>query len=370
MKIVTVIGARPQFVKAAVISRAIGEKYRGRIEETIVHTGQHYDQNMSDIFFDELSIPKPKYNLEIGSGSHGRQTGEMLIEIEKVLLSDKPDLLMIYGDTNSTIAGALAASKLHIPVAHIEAGLRSFNMLMPEEQNRILSDHLSQYLFCPTDTAISNLVKEGIYNGKQIRTSANKPISVQKCGDVMFDAIIYYSSRISATPKILEQLGVLPNEYALATIHRAENTDDPNRLSEIFKAFSLIADRIVLSLHPRTKKFIAEYKMTIPSNVILTEPIGYLDMIALERDARVILTDSGGVQKEAFFVKTPCVTLRDETEWVETVESGWNVLPGIGIDAITTAYRNAIARDWSSVAQADYFGDGSSAQSILDEVLR
>ena len=318
MKIVTIVGARPQFVKAAVVSRAL-RKTRG-LREVLVHTGQHYDRNMSGRFFDELEIPKPAYNLGVGSGSHGTQTGRMLSLIEEVLLKEKPDWMLVYGDTNSTLAGALAAAKLHIPIAHVEAGLRSFNRQMPEEINRVMTDHVSEILFAPTEVAVVNLANEGI-SGK----------SVVLVGDVMCDAAKFYSARAAQTSSILKQLGRRKKEYALATIHRAENTDALPRLKIILAGLVRAAREIpiVLPLHPRTRHAVQQAKLKIPAGLQIIEPVGYLDMIELERNASVIATDSGGVQKEAYFHRVPCVTLRDETEWTELVASGWNRLCGV-----------------------------------------
>lgn len=310
--IAAVVGARPQFVKAAVVSRALEA---AGIKECLVHTGQHYDYGMSELFFAELRIPRPAVNLGIGSGSHGAQTGAMLEALEKYFIQTHPSMVLVYGDTNSTLAAALAATKLHIPVAHVEAGLRSFNMHMPEEVNRILCDRVSDLLFCPTAAAVENLSREGMTDG------------VSLSGDVMYDAALFYAAR---APKIE---GTAAADYAadgfyLATVHRAENTDDPVRLKNIFAALEALERPLVLPVHPRTRKKLAELGMAPGGAVKLVDPVGYLEMVALERAARVILTDSGGMQKEALFHRTPCVTLRDETEWVETVEAGWNVLAG------------------------------------------
>ena len=303
----------------AAVSRVIRDEYSARIEEVLVHTGQHYDENMSKVFFDELDIPKPKYNLEISGGHHGAMTGRMLETIEKVLLHETPDWLLIYGDTNSTLAGALAGAKLNIPVAHVEAGLRSFNMRMPEEVNRILADRVSSLLFCPTETAVSNLAAEGLHQG------------VSNVGDVMYDVALYYRARARSESRILQSFGLSERGFALATCHRAENTDDPTRLSEILSGLTQVAKQlpVVFPLHPRTRKIVEEYGYSHHlAALIVTEPVAFLDMVALEQSARVILTDSGGVQKEAFFYGVPCITMRDETEWVETVDSGWNRLVG------------------------------------------
>jgi UDP-GlcNAc3NAcA epimerase len=345
MKIITVIGARPQFVKASPLSQKIREKDT----EKIIHTGQHYDNNMSNVFFDELSIPKPDYNLNIGSGTHGYQTGKMLMDIEEILIKEKPDLVLVYGDTNSTLAGALAASKLLIPVAHVEAGLRSFNMTMPEEQNRILTDHISKYLFAPTETAIQNLSKEGIIE------------NVHNVGDIMYDAILDFSSLAKQKSNIISKLGLEGKEYILATIHRAENTNDPIKLKNIINAFNKSGKKVILPLHPRTKKYISEYKLEFASNVKVIDPVGYLDMIMLEMGSGKIVTDSGGVQKEAFFLSKPCITMRNETEWIETVDNGWNVLVGTDSDKICYNILNFAPKEKKN----NYFGDGNTAQKIV-----
>ncbi|MCX7809904.1 MAG: UDP-N-acetylglucosamine 2-epimerase (non-hydrolyzing) [Leptospiraceae bacterium] len=328
MKILTVVGARPQFIKLAPLSKILREN---GVNEIIVHTGQHYDENMNDLFFKELEIPEPDYNLGIGSGNHGEQTGKMLIEIEKIILKENPDLVIVYGDTNSTLAGALAASKLHIKLAHVEAGLRSFNKRMPEEINRVLTDHVSDILFCPTQTAVENLKNEGITKG------------VYLVGDVMFDALLHFSKISDMKSNILERLNIKPKEYYLATIHRAENTDDHERLKNILTAFSKMNEIVVFPIHPRTRKMINYYglgDLLENDNIKLIDPVGYLDMLKLEKNAKSILTDSGGVQKEAFWLKVPCITLRDETEWIETVNLGWNRLVGSDVEKIVEAVRD------------------------------
>ncbi|WP_294186204.1 UDP-N-acetylglucosamine 2-epimerase (non-hydrolyzing) [uncultured Clostridium sp.] len=348
MKILTVIGARPQFIKAA----AVSNKLRKNHEEVLVHTGQHYDNNMSDIFFDELGIPKPNYNLNIGSGNHGYQTGKMLMELESLYLNEKPDLVLVYGDTNSTLAGALAASKLLIPVAHIEAGLRSFNMKMPEEQNRVLTDHISKYLFAPTDTAIKNLKNENITE------------NVFNTGDVMFDAIKLFKEKALETSTVLIDNNISPNEYILSTIHRAENTNDINRLKNIINALNECEKNIVLPLHPRTHKFIKDYGLTINDNIKIIAPVGYLDMINLENNSQKIVTDSGGVQKEAYFLQKPCITMRDETEWIETVENGWNTIVGSNKEKILDAIINFNPKG----EQKMVFGYGNAADIISEKL--
>lgn len=350
-KIVTIVGARPQFIKAAAVSREI-LKHPGRLVEVMVHTGQHYDPNMSQVFFDELEIPAPKYNLEVSGGTHGAMTGRMLEGIEQILLEEKPDWVLIYGDTNSTLAGALAAAKLHIPVAHVEAGLRSFNMRMPEEVNRILSDRVSTLLLCPTALAVDNLAKEGLSEG------------VHNVGDVMYDVALFYRERAKAQSQVLSQLDLKEGAFALATCHRAENTDDPQRLGEIMAGLADVAVQmpVVLPLHPRTRNLLKTHGLEHYLNAIrVVDPLPFLDMVALEQAANVILTDSGGVQKEAYFYRVPCITLRDETEWVETVELGFNQLVGANRNAIKTAMENRSIPE----GQVDVYGDGTAAARIV-----
>ncbi len=349
----TILGARPQFIKAAAVSRALAA--RPGLREILVHTGQHYDGNMSDVFFSELEIPRPAYNLGIGSGAHGAQTGRMLAGIEEVLLKEEPDLVLIYGDTNSTLAGALAAAKLHIPVAHVEAGLRSFNRRMPEEINRVLADHASDLLFAPTRTALDNLRREGIPDGR-----------IHLVGDVMYDVALFYGDKAARQSGILRKLQLSPQGYILATIHRAENTDDPVRLRSILAGLAAVAQEIpvVLPLHPRTKAAIERMGGWDGNGRIqVIEPLGYLDMVQMERNARLIATDSGGVQKEAFFHHVPCVTLRDETEWVELVELGWNrILPPRSAADIKEGILSAL--DSKGDAHAAPYGNGDAAQRI------
>ena len=358
MKLLTVVGARPQFIKASAVSRAIqAENFRGAgLREVIVHTGQHFDANMSKVFFEELSIPEPDYHLGIASISHGAMTGRMLEAIESVVPKEKPDVMLVYGDTNSTLAGALAAAKLHVPVAHVEAGLRSFNKRMPEEVNRILTDHVSELLFCPTQTAVDNLGNEGITGG------------VHLVGDVMYDVTLHYRD-LAAERHCLEKWGVSEKGYALCTVHRAENTDDPARLQGILGALRDIAVEIpvIMPLHPRTRKIIEGMGQpeTLRGLTVL-EPLSYLEMLRLEMSARGILTDSGGVQKEAFFHRVPCITLRDETEWVETVEMGWNVLAGAGRETIVRAWQDARPRNESG----SVYGDGDAAEKIVECISR
>lgn len=351
MKILTIVGARPQFVKASVVSAAL----KPLCDEVIVHTGQHYDKNMSDVFFKELGIPKPAYNLGVGSGSHGKQTGEMLMRIEEVIGEEKPDILMVYGDTNSTLAGALAASKLHIPVAHVEAGLRSYNMRMPEEQNRVLTDHISTWLLCPTETAVKNLAKEGITRG------------VTMTGDVMLDSVLHFLSVARANPdkvKIYETLGLTPKQYRLATLHRAETTDGGiEAVMRIFRAFEQLPQRVVIPIHPRTRG-LAEQAISQGgfTNIQLIDPVGYLEMLLLTSGACQVLTDSGGLQKEAYFMEVPCVTLRTETEWVETLHGNWNILASLTTEDILQKALNTVpdpaARD------SKPFGDGHASDKI------
>lgn len=363
MKVATIVGARPQFIKAATVSRAIKNFQRRNpgfnLHELIVHTGQHYDHNMNQIFFDELDIPCPDYNLGIGSGPHGRQTGRMIEALEVVLLRERPDYVLVYGDTNSTLAGALAAAKLHIPIAHVEAGLRSFNRKMPEEINRLLTDHISTLLFCPTLNAVKNLEREGITKG------------VYQVGDVMLDCMLYYRQRLGGHTPTLQEMSLLPEGYALATVHRAENTDNPQALREIFAAFADIARDLplIVALHPRTRKYLTNYEIRVGEGVKLIQPLSYLQMLELEYYARVILTDSGGVQKEAFFAGKPCLTLREETEWVETVDSGANILCGSSREKILKAY-NLVKERGHCPLRKDFYGDGNAAEKIVSQLLR
>lgn len=345
MKIITIIGARPQFIKAATVSR-ITRTLPG-FREILVHTGQHYDDNMSDVFFRELDIPAPDYNLEVGSGSHAVQTGLMLKGIEEILVNEKPDWTLVYGDTNSTLAGALAASKLHIPVAHVEAGLRSFNRIMPEEINRLVTDRISDLLFAPTQTAILNLNNEGL--------------SDHTCfsGDVMLDSILYYRNRIKNSPEKYRTKGI-PEKYLLATIHRAENTDNPANLKNIFQAFSQLRDEILIPLHPRTRKKLEDFT-SFPDNLHVIEPVGYLEMLKLILDSSKVLTDSGGLQKEAYFLGKPCITLRTETEWIETLHDNWNIVTATDPDKILRAVHSPLPE----TPQKTTFGTGNAAEIIV-----
>jgi UDP-GlcNAc3NAcA epimerase len=363
MKIATVIGARPQFVKAAAFSREVvsynasvaGER---AVEDLLIHTGQHFDANMSDVFFDELGMGKPKYQLDINGGGHGEMTGRMLIAIEQVLVAEKPDVVLVYGDTNSTLAGALAAVKMQIPVAHVEAGLRSFNMAMPEEINRILTDRISRWLFTPTEGALQHLVREGV--------GAERLHAV---GDVMYDVALHYGGKSAKESALLRDLGLREKGYVLATVHRAENTEDVERLAVIVNAFAQLSEEIAVlwPMHPRTRSILARHALVLPDAVRVIDPVGYLEMVALEKHAAVIATDSGGVQKEAFFHEVPCVTLRDETEWVELVEAGWNRLaPPLDPGSLLRAIRSSIGSRGKKVAP---YGSGDAARRILERLL-
>lgn len=356
MKIVTVIGARPQFIKAAAVSHVLRES--PSLREILVHTGQHYDENMSAVFFEELGIPHPEVHLGVGSGLHGAQTARMLEGIERVLVEEKPDWVLIYGDTNSTLAGAVAAAKLHIPVAHVEAGLRSFNRRMPEEINRVIADQLSEVLLVPTETAAQNLMREGIASSR-----------VHRVGDVMYDAALYFGSIAETKSSILRTLGLGAKTYILATVHRAENTDSPQRLLAIFEGLAEVAEKtpVVLPLHPRTRAILEKGEPALKhaaSKLRIVDPVGYLDMIQLEKNARALATDSGGVQKEAFFFRVPCVTLRDETEWVELVELGWNRLaPPLSSKTIAQAIEESLDRRGK---EAQPYGEGAAGKRILE----
>ena len=342
MKVLSVVGARPQFVKCAPVSRELRKVH----EEILVHTGQHYDYLLSEVFFRDLEIPAPDYHLEIGSGSHGVQTGRMLAAIEEVIGKEEPEIVLVYGDTNSTLAGALAAAKMHVPVAHVEAGLRSFDRRMPEEVNRVLTDHCSDLLFCPTATAVANLAAEGIVKG------------VHLTGDVMVDALQQNLPLAIERSTALIDLGLSPKGYFLATVHRASNTDDPAALRAIMDAVARLDAPVVFPVHPRTRKKFAEYGIAPAANVSVGEPLPYFDMLALLSGARAVLTDSGGVQKEAYILKVPCVTLRENTEWVETIEDGWNVLVGADADRIVLAAGKANGAHRRHDAR---FGDGHAA---------
>lgn len=346
MKFLSVVGARPQFIKAGPLSTHL----RAEHSELLVHTGQHYDDRMSGIFFEELGLPPVDFNLDVGSGSHAEQTAAMLVGLERIMLTEQPDVVIVYGDTNSTLAGALAAAKVNIPIAHVEAGLRSFNRRMPEEVNRVVTDHLSRWLFVPSGDAQRQLSREGIVGG------------VHVVGDIMLDAVLLARSRISERPSSLVRLGLEPQGYFLCTIHRAENTDNPDRLRGIMSALGQMETVVVLPLHPRTRARLESFRIDLPERVRPLDPLGYLDMLQLQQSARAILTDSGGVQKEAYYLKVPCITLRDETEWVETVATGWNTVVGTSATAILTAARSA-----DTMARAPHpplYGDGRTAVSI------
>lgn len=346
MKIISIVGARPQFIKCAPVSRELRKEH----DEILVHTGQHYDHGMSEVFFEELAIPKPDYNLNIGSGTHGHQTGAMLGAIEDVLQKEDPDFVLVYGDTNSTLAGALAAAKLHVPVAHVEAGLRSFDRRMPEEVNRVLTDHCSDILFCPTKTAVGNLAAEGITEG------------IHLVGDVMADAIDYNRAIAEGRSRILADLGLEPGGYLVITVHRPSNTDSPANMTAILSALGEAGMPAVFPVHPRTRKYLEQYGLLarMPENVRITEPLGYLDMVHLMAHAEKILTDSGGVQKEAYMLGVPCITLRENTEWVETVEAGWNVLVGADREMIVSMIRGF----HPAGDHPPLFGDGRAAAKI------
>jgi len=349
MKIVSIIGARPQFIKAATVSRVIRTGLE--INEILLHTGQHYDLNMSDIFFRELDIPEPNYNLGVGSGSHAVQTGEMMKGIEDILLKEKPDWTLVYGDTNSTLAGTLASVKLHIPVAHIEAGLRSFNRIMPEEINRIVADRISDLLFAPTQTAVNNLKSEGL-SGYTILS-----------GDVMLDSVVYYKGKVLDKPDQY-RLKNIPEKYLLATIHRAENTDNIENLETIFLALSKTGLPVVLPIHPRTKKIISD-SLSIAPNIMIIEPVGYLEMLKLTMDSFKVITDSGGLQKEAYFLNKQCITIRTETEWIETLHDNWNILTGIDPEKIL----QAIDAPKQLSKPGNDFGNGRAAEIIVNKLL-
>ena len=352
MKIVTILGARPQFIKAGNISREIAKQ--GIIEEIIIHTGQHYDANMSDIFFDEMKIPKPDYFLGVGGKSHGAMTGQMIEKIEEVLIAEQPDWVLVYGDTNSTLSGAIAASKLHVKVAHVESGLRSFNMRMPEEVNRILTDRISSILFCPTQSAVNNLTNEGVSDWKT---------KVELVGDVMLDGANFYK-HLAVKPKNLH----VKNEFILATIHRAENTDSLERLTSIVRAFNEVAKKIdvVLPLHPRTRIKLQELPLKLSSSIKVIDPVGYLNMVWLINYCQMVMTDSGGLQKEAFFFSKPCITLRDETEWIELVDLNFNILVGADYNKIINVFNN---HSFSKNFDIDLYGQGNTSSLIVDKLL-
>ena len=375
-KIITVIGARPQIIKAAAISRAIKNNFSDKILEVIVHTGQHYDENMSQIFFEELEIPFPNFNLNVGSGSHGEQTAKMLEGLENIYMQEKPDAVIVYGDTNSTIAGALAASKIHIPVIHIEAGLRSFNKAMPEEINRIACDHMSTLLFTPSETGHRNLLNEGIKNEHKEAASIDNP-KIYLCGDIMYDNSLYFSAMSEQKSEILKELEITTDEFILCTIHRDTNTDDTANLNAIFRALLRIQKtsnlKIVLPLHPRTKEKLNSHldenlltEINQNKNFKIIPPLGFLDIISLEKNARLIITDSGGLQKEAFFFQKPCVILREQTEWIEIVENGNALIAGANELKIISSVETLIKR--TDFTYPNLYGDGNAANFICKKI--
>lgn len=376
IRLLTIIGARPQIIKAAAISRAVKNHFANQIEEKILHTGQHYDANMSQIFIDELGIPQPDYNLGVGSGKHGEQTAKMISGIEEVLLSDHFDGVILYGDTNSTLAGAVAASKIHVPVFHIEAGLRSFNMAMPEEINRIVCDQLSSILFPPTETGYQNLIHEGFIDSKA-KFKNEKCRKVVKSGDVMYDNSLYFASMAEQKTDVLQRYDLKNEEFILSTIHRDNNTDNPERLTNIFRAMLDLSEteqmKIVLPLHPRTEKLLDKNldknvydKLQISKFIKLIPPASFFEIIMLEKNSKIVMTDSGGVQKEAFFFEKPCVIFRPETEWVEIIEHGAGVIADANYQRIVDGYYHLVEKD---VIFPPLFGDSNAAQHILDAIF-
>ncbi|WP_317897948.1 non-hydrolyzing UDP-N-acetylglucosamine 2-epimerase [Aurantibacillus circumpalustris] len=377
LKLVTIIGARPQIIKAAALSRAIKNNFSSQLQEIIVHTGQHYDANMSQVFFDELGIPAPNYNLNVGSGNHGKQTAIMLAGIEEVLVKEQPNAIVLYGDTNSTLAGAIAASKIHVPVVHIEAGLRSYSKAMPEEVNRIMCDHVSTFLFSPTKTGFDNLVKEGFNKNAVAPFTADNP-KIYHCGDVMYDNSLYFSSVSESKTNILEKLKLKKNKFILATIHRNNNTDEPLRLNSLFKSLQDISVKhnleVVLPLHPRTAKLIETNldkdlyaKIKTNTKFKITEPASFLEMVALEKNCKLVMTDSGGVQKEAFYFEKPCVILRPETEWVELVECGAAIVTDADESRIKDAFEKLNSK--TDLKFPKLYGDGKAAEFICNELV-
>jgi UDP-GlcNAc3NAcA epimerase len=378
MKIVTIIGARPQIIKAAALSRAIKDHFKEKLSEVIVHTGQHYDENMSEVFFKELGIPQPNYNLNVGSGSHGKQTAAMIVGIEEILLKEKPNAIVLYGDTNSTLAGAVAASKIHVPVVHIEAGLRSYSKAMPEEVNRIMCDHVSTLLFSPTITGYNNLVKEGFKEKNAAPYSANNP-KIYHSGDVMYDNSMHFSSVAEQKTNVIAVNKLQKGKFILATIHRNNNTDEPLRLNALFKSLNDISIEndldIILPLHPRTAKLL---EMNLDANLLnavkantkfkIIAPASFLEMIALEKNCVLVMTDSGGVQKEAFYFEKPCIILRPETEWVELVECGAAIVTDADEKRIKDAFKKIYSA--SNLSYPKFYGDGKAAQFICGEMLK
>ncbi len=375
-KVITIIGARPQIIKASAISRAIKQKFSSQLEEILVHTGQHYDENMSKLFFEELAIPEPAYNLNVGSGSHGAQTAKMIDGLEQLFQKENPDAVIVYGDTNSTIAGALAAVKIHIPVVHIEAGLRSFNKQMPEEINRIACDHMSTLLFTPTKTGLLNLTNEG-FKEQNLPASVDAP-KVYHCGDIMYDNSLYFSTVSDEKSTVLKKLNLEQGNFILCTIHRDANTDHSEKLTAIFEALLQIQEqsgqKIVLPLHPRTKSKLQEnvapsvfQKVTNNPSILIIEPVGFLDVIALEKNASIIVTDSGGLQKEAFFFQKPCIILRPQTEWIEIVENGNAVLTDADNKKIVEAFEKLTSE--KGFSYPPFYGDGNAAAFICEKIL-
>jgi UDP-GlcNAc3NAcA epimerase len=372
-RILTIIGARPQIIKAAAISRAISSKFSDQLQEDLLHTGQHYDENMSEVFFNEMGIPQPAYKLNVGSGSHGAQTATMMKGIEDVLLEKKHDAVLVYGDTNSTIAGALAAVKIHIPVIHVEAGLRSFSKAMPEEINRILCDHSSTLLYSPTAQGISNLTKEGIIHHENGLTP-DAP-RVYHCGDIMYDNSLHFSKKAQTESTILHKLGIEENNFILCTIHRNNNTDEPERLESILNGILAIAElsgkKIVLPLHPRTKGKLSQKwneKLSANPSIICTDPISFIDIVRLESTCFMVITDSGGVQKEAYFFNKPCIILREQTEWVELVQNGNAELAGWQSNQIISCYNSLISKS-NNMTWPSFFGDGASSEFICRTII-
>lgn len=378
IKLLTIIGARPQIIKAAALSRAVKNRFEDKIKEVIVHTGQHYDENMSQVFFDELNIPHPDYNLNTGSSSHGKQTASMITGIEEILVKEKPNAIVLYGDTNSTLAGAIAASKIQVPVIHIEAGLRSFNKSMPEEINRIMCDHVSTLLFSPTRAGYDNLLKEGFKEQNQPPYTFDNP-KIYHCGDVMYDNSLYFSSIAETKTNVLERNQLQKGKFVLATIHRNNNTDEPERLNALFNVLNKIAEenkiKIVLPLHPRTAKLLpvnlsemVYKKVKENENILITPPVSFLEIIALEKNASMVITDSGGVQKEAFFFQKPCIILRSETEWIELVNCGAARLTDADETKIKDAYEYFVAA--KTITFPPLFGNGKAAEFICEEILK
>jgi UDP-GlcNAc3NAcA epimerase len=376
-KIITIIGARPQIIKSSAISRAIRTKFQNEIEELIVHTGQHYDENMSEVFFEELQIPKPHFNLNVGSGSHGAQTAKMIEGLESIFLAEKPDAVVVYGDTNSTIAGGLAAAKIHIPIVHIEAGLRSFNKAMPEELNRIACDHFSTLLFTPTVTGLENLRKEGFSTTINSKATIDLP-NVYLCGDIMYDNSMYFSEISDEKSTILKNNDLSKDNYVLCTIHRDSNTDIAANLNSIFRALIHISEskslKIVLPIHPRTKRKMEELmdkelfqKLTNSGSILIIPPAGFLDIIALEKNARIIISDSGGLQKESFFFQKPCIILREQTEWIEIVENGNALLAGSNFQKIIDSFN--LLYNKTNYSYPAFSGDGDAASFICQKIV-